>query len=382
MKIDVTPTTCPAIGEGSFPPGCSPLCRACDHRSLSRENSEAQKRGWLASKLAPWADRLASLEGATETESWGYRDRVRLHVRHVDGRWRFGMLLGDELLPLEDCPVHSSRVRRSLALLGRILPDDPRLPLAFYVQSGAQATLIVKSRTRPDLTWTKGLDEGGAESGLEGLWLHLHPSAGRRLFANREWILLWGQRRSQDTRGLVYGPCAFQQLLPRLYERSLDEAEAFLAPRRDDAVVDLYCGNGASLVRWLRRGAAVVGVELSGEAMENAAVNGPGASLLRGCCAERIPQLDSFLSSHARSRRLAYVNPPRTGLEPEVARWLPRAGFRRIAYLSCSAGTLRRDMTLLEEAGYDVIRLRPYDFFPRTRHVECLALLSSRDDRP
>jgi tRNA/tmRNA/rRNA uracil-C5-methylase (TrmA/RlmC/RlmD family) len=74
---------------------------------------------------------------------------------------------------------------------------------------------------------------------------------------------------------------------------------------------------------------------------------------------------------------VAYVNPPRSGLEPEVTRAL--AGElrpARIAYLSCSAGTLARDLAMLESAGYAVARIHPYDFFPLTHHVEALALLA------
>ena len=76
---------------------------------------------------------------------------------------------------------------------------------------------------------------------------------------------------------------------------------------------------------------------------------------------------------------MAYVNPPRSGLEAEVTQAL--AGELRpvrIAYLSCSAGTLARDLAMLESAGYGVTHILPYDFFPLTHHVEALALLDLR----
>ena len=47
----------------------------------------------------------------------------------------------------------------------------------------------------------------------------------------------------------------------------------------------------------------------------------------------------------------------------------------RIAYLSCSAGTLSRNLAVLTESGYGVERITPYDFFPGTRHVETLVSL-------
>ena len=73
------------------------------------------------------------------------------------------------------------------------------------------------------------------------------------------------------------------------------------------------------------------------------------------------------------------MNPPRSGLEVEVASALA-AELRpdRVAYLSCSAGTLARDLAAFEAAGYEVSGIRPYDFFPNTHHVEALALLGRR----
>lgn len=163
-------------------------------------------------------------------------------------------------------------------------------------------------------------------------------------------------------------------MIPALYQQALEAAEAFLAPGTGDAVADLYCGTGASLVRWTGRGAQTLGVELSGEAVACAGVNAPSAAVLRGKCADRLPQLRTWTPTTG--KRLLYLNPPRPGLEPAVLDW---AGYEfrpnRLAYLSCSAGTLSRDLRALTVAGYEVAHLLPFDFFPQTPHVEVLALL-------
>ncbi len=96
--------------------------------------------------------------------------------------------------------------------------------------------------------------------------------------------------------------------------------------------------------------------------------------MLRGPCAQRLPQIREWVA--ASGERLLYVNPPRSGLEPAVLDWICEDYRpRRMAYLSCSAGTLSRDLQRLCAAGYGVERLQPYDFFPQTWHVECLAML-------
>ncbi|MCU0807526.1 MAG: class I SAM-dependent RNA methyltransferase [Candidatus Contendobacter sp.] len=360
----------------NLPAGCEPRCPGCAHRMLNASASEAQKMEWLLRILAPWADRLQPVRAVAGAVRWGYRGKVCLSaVWSAAEGWNFGLWRRDELIPIPDCPVHTGLVRRLTRWLMGTLPPGPEFPLAFYVQAGAQATLILKTQRVPDAGWLD--DQQRAElaaSGLEGLWLHLHPAAGRRLFARAGWTLLWGKPRSRDAFGLEYGPTAFQQLIPALYRQALDAAEDFLTPGPDDHLADLYCGIGASLARWTRRGARVIGVELGGEAVECASRNAPAATVLRGKCADRIPQLRAWMLTTG--TRLLYLNPPRTGLEPAVLAWTTDE-YRpeRLAYLSCSAGTLSRDLVALAAAGYNVKMLIPYDFFPQTHHVETLALL-------
>ncbi len=165
---------------------------------------------------------------------------------------------------------------------------------------------------------------------------------------------------------------------PTLYKQALDEAESFLAPDEGTHVVDLYCGTGASLIRWLRRGARCIGIELSGESVECARLNAPGALVLRGRCEQRIPQVAQWLETGSATpdRTAVCVNPPRTGLEKDVLNWIGReCRPAKLSYLSCSAATLARDLERLTAAGYEVAGITPFDFFPQTRHVEVLARL-------
>jgi tRNA/tmRNA/rRNA uracil-C5-methylase (TrmA/RlmC/RlmD family) len=362
----------------SLPPGCEPACHGCRHRGLDVAASLAQKSAYLARVLAPWQDRLAPIAAPPAGERLGYRDRVTLTARwEAPAGWRFGLVRRDELIAIHDCPVHTARVRALVGLLAGRLPSPAVLPLAYLHVCGAQATLIVKAhRVAPE-----GLADvvaGLPATGLEGCWLHLHPSAGRRLFARGGWQLLWGQPRSRDALGLLHGPTAFVQVLPRLHDAALAAAADHLRPGPGVAVLDLYCGLGASLRAWTRCGADALGVELSGEAVELAGSNAPRARVLRGTCGDRLPQLREWWSARD-GERVAYVNPPRSGLEPEVGEAIARElRPARIAYLSCSAGTLARDLARLESAGYALSAIRPYDFFPLTHHVEALALLSLR----
>ena len=365
--------TCPSMD-------CPSDCPGCGHKKMLPGERLRQKETWLSAKLVLWKQRMEPIQTVSEDLRRHYRGKACLSTRWNPDGWRFGLIRRETIIPIHDCPIHTLQIRQAIALFCAALPPASIFPLVYYAHSGNQVTLVVKSAEMPGLMWLDdGLKNRLKELGIEGLWLHLHPAAGKKVFAKNTWHLLYGVPQSKDANGLVYGPQSFQQLIPQLYNQSMDSAEAFLSPGPDDCMVDLYCGSGVGLARWRRRCGHVMGVELGGEAVSNARTNAPGVPVLRGTCRERIPQLCQWADmQQPGQRRLLYVNPPRTGLEPEVIRWITKDYTpRRMAYLSCSAGTLYRDLTRLEAAGYRIVRITPFDFFPNTPHVETLVLLES-----
>lgn len=362
-----------------LPLGCIKECRGCKHREWTKEESLAQKFSFLASKLSGWNKTLAQVTSVDDEHRWHYRGKTTLSAQWNANGWQFGMISRDELIPIYDCPLHKPEVNSIVRILRDHLPSGDIFPLAYYVQTSAQVVLVLKSKVDPEIKWL--IEDVIAElrsCGVEGLWIHLNPSAGRRMFEKTKWVLLFGEKRSKDINGLWYGPGAFQQLIPKLYNKSLDEASIFLEPNQRSAIVDLYCGTGSSMKRWTDAGSEVIGVEVGVEAIECAKLNVFEATILRGACRQRIPQIRDWVNEKRGEGKivLLYVNPPRTGIEQEVLDWIINDGKPdRIAYLSCSAGTLSKNLKVLTSNGYQVIRLTPYDFFPQTIHVECLALL-------
>jgi tRNA/tmRNA/rRNA uracil-C5-methylase (TrmA/RlmC/RlmD family) len=363
--------------QQTLPAGCEPDCRGCRHRTLTLVASVAQKQGYLQRVLARWGHVLQPVRSVQEGRRFGYRDRVTLNARwDAAAGWQFGMMRRDELVPIHDCPVHSARVNRLVALLRTTLPPHAVFPLAYLHMAGGQATLIVKARNFEPARLDE-LRAGLATTGVEGLWVHCHAAAGRKLFARSGWHLAWGVPTSLDAAGLVHGPAAFQQLLPDLHAQALALARDHLDPAPGVAVLDLYCGIGSTLRQWVLAGASALGVELAGGAVDCARINAPGAVVLRGTCEQRLPQAREWWHDGQHSCGACYVNPPRSGLEPALLDALARdLRPQRLAYLSCSAGTLARDLAVFETAGYTVSSIAPFDFFPGTHHVECLALLT------
>lgn len=361
----------------SFKRFCPEACPGCAHRNQSAEESIGKKYDFLKKKLFRWADILEPVRATDNKNRFNYRRKVCLHSFYNDDHWEFGMISRKQFIAIPACPVQHEIICRAIDLLSYAMPPASRFPVHFFIQSGNQVMLVVKTHIMPDVEWMNDkLKEELKNIGIEGLWLHLNPSAGNKIFMKHNFFLLFGGEFSVDDQGLHYGPMSFQQLIPELYNNSLKCAHEYLKPGSADIIMDLYCGIGYSMRSWLQSGTMTAGVELNGEAVECCLKNVPGAVVLRGKCSDRIPQINKIANENTGKRRLLYVNPPRTGLEKEVLQWIVSSYQpERMAYLSCSAGTLARDLSFLVNAGYKVSKIIPYDFFPQTHHVECLTLI-------
>ena len=74
---------------------------------------------------------------------------------------------------------------------------------------------------------------------------------------------------------------------------------------------------------------------------------------------------------------VALIDPPRGGLAGSAIETLGAAkNLASLFYLSCSPESLARDLIHLAKVGWQVRKIMPFDFFPRTRHLETLAWLA------
>ena len=75
-------------------------------------------------------------------------------------------------------------------------------------------------------------------------------------------------------------------------------------------------------------------------------------------------------------RRIAMIDPPRAGLSPSALELLANAkGVDQMLYLSCNPKTLARDLGGFVDNDWNIEKIIPFDFFPKTGHLETLVLL-------
>lgn len=140
-------------------------------------------------------------------------------------------------------------------------------------------------------------------------------------------------------------------------------------------LVDAYCGSGLFALTLAPHFEKTVGVEVSETSADwaraNARSNGIGNASFLAASAESIfGQIDFSGNETA-----VVIDPPRKGCDKAFLCQLFAFGPKRVVYVSCNPATQIRDLAEFDKAGYRAIEVQPFDLFPQTKHLECVATL-------
>lgn len=141
-----------------------------------------------------------------------------------------------------------------------------------------------------------------------------------------------------------------------------------------ETLLDAYAGVGAFAILLAPRVRRVIAVEESAAAVADARENASGLDNVEFV----LGKTEQVLPSMAYQFDVVVLDPPRSGCQPQVLEHLVQLAPRRIAYVSCDAETLARDLKLLCDGHYRLDRVEALDMFSQTYHVECVAVLTRR----
>jgi len=140
-------------------------------------------------------------------------------------------------------------------------------------------------------------------------------------------------------------------------------------------LVDAYCGSGLFALRSAAAFERVAGIEISDSsvafARENAKANGIENATFQAGDASAIFAGLTFPAAET----VVVIDPPRKGCDELFLQQLFAFSPRAVVYVSCDPATQMRDLKLFAASGYTLTAVQPFDLFPQTRHLECVATL-------
>jgi len=343
-----------------------------------------------------------------EGPAWGYRYRARLSVRYV--RKKGAVLIGFHerksryVADMKECHVLPASVSDLLLPLRALIESMdaretcPQIELACGDAVIALVLRHLEGLTQADLGRLRAF---AAEHSAVQWWLqpkgpetvHLLDAATQELnYSLPEFGIC-----------MPFKPVDFTQVNPHINRVLVSRALRLLDARKDERVIDWFCGLGNFTLPIATQAREVLGVEgsetLVARSCENYRINQGVAGSLRTLAKtefvvrnlfEITPEL--LISDGVADKWL--VDPPREGafalvqaladlhqqrIDPANHPMTQGAEHwrtpKRIVYVSCNPSTLARDAGLLvNRAGYRCSAAGVVNMFPHTAHVESMAV--------
>lgn len=305
-------------------------CGGCDWQHASWAAQRALKAEVVAEQL----QRLAGLKVDVEVEELpggplNWRTRTRLAVDAL-GQPGFRAHRSHRVVPVDDCPIAAPGTVD--AVIGQAWPP------------GAELEVLVDAHANTHLS-VDGSDSGVAVERA----------------ARREWQV---------------GADGFWQAHPDAADVYAEVVTAWSKLAAGGSAWDLYAGVGlfaGVLAEQVGPEGSVMAVEGHRPAASDAADNLAELTQVR-VFAGRVEAV--LAAGEGPDPDVVVLDPPRKGAGRKVVDAIAERGTPRVIYVACDPAALARDVATFAGHGFALERLRAFDAFPMTHHVECVALLT------
>jgi 23S rRNA (uracil1939-C5)-methyltransferase len=362
------------IDPNTIPPEIEPPCPvfgACGGCSLQHLSIETQRK----LKLDSIEQAVTAAVGYTPSNgvgllgsdlpAYGYRRKVELHL-HRDAAFGFYAPATRKLLEVEKCFLATDEINHCIGVVREYRQE---LAATFgeiiFEEYSDQAKVIFKlrhKRTRADILPAQLDTLQILATKLPDVWLNIHDD----ILPLANFVSATPLTEIEDTVQVGH----FAQV-NKFGNRVLIDELCRLIPT--GPITEFYAGAGNFTFPLARQGVQITAVEADRRLVE------VGSRLAQ---LQRLDSKIQFVRKSAEKYVRKYpideivlIDPPRSGAEEAVKKFV-EVGVKRLIYVSCSLPTLARDLKILQEGGFRLIRTDFIDMFSQTKHVETVSELT------
>ncbi len=378
----VTPP-CPLFGK----------CGGCQLMHLAYPKQLEMKRQKVVDALT----RIGKIHDCMVAEikpsplSLSYRNKIQLPVKEGKNGLSIGLYAkaSHDLIEVDTCLIHCElgetvyKQIKSLIQNSGISPFDAKTGAGelrhVLIKSGVHTqevlvVLVTNQKKSPALT-SLAKEILKSNPAVKGIIHNIHQEKDNVILGDTYHVLEGKSHIREILCNLSFNISAasFFQVNPLQAENLYLKALEFADVKHEETVLDAYCGVGTLSLIFAKKAKKVIGVEYVNEAIEDAIENAKqnGIRNVSFFCApaekfiyEKHPPIDILL-----------LNPPRKGCDSSFLEGVKDLNPKKIIYISCDPATLARDLAQLQLSGYKIDQIQPFDMFPQTSHVECVAKL-------
>ena len=311
-------------------------CGGCDFQHISVDHQRILKSDVIAEQFSRIAkmDLRVDVEEVGESTHWRTR---AIATTDRNGKLGFYKSRSHSIAPVTDCIICVEGMNFS-EIASRDLKGDVRVEISAS-NTGERSIALAPTRGEEKARLTEGP-------------AILHENVlGKSLEVSQE--SFWQSHKKA----------------PEILTQAILDFAQF---KTSEHVLDLYGGVGlftAAIVEAVGPTGHVDLIEGSKVATADAARNFASLSnitIATGDVAKLLPRITAA--------DVVVLDPPRDGAGKETVAHIARLAPRAIVYVACDPAALARDTAYLADHSYSLVKVRAFDLFPMTHHIECVAL--------
>ncbi|MBE6782005.1 MAG: 23S rRNA (uracil(1939)-C(5))-methyltransferase RlmD [Ruminococcaceae bacterium] len=369
-------------------------CGGCvfRHISYSEELKIKQQRVEDAVKRIGCVDKPSN-EIVSNLKINGYRNKAQYPIS-ADCSVGFFANHSHRIIPCQNCNLQPEEFSKISAVLTEWMKKSGNTPYTEETGKGLIRHLYIRKAFATGQIMVCLVINGNSLKYENELVLALKELLGEKLKTvvlninkNKTNVILSDKCKTIFGDGYIYdtlcdtkiriNPLSFYQVNRDMAELLYKKAEEYVNPK-DKTVLDLYCGAGTIGLSMAKKAKKIIGVEIIPEAISDAKFNAENNNIQNAefICGDA-KEAANKLAQKGIKPDAVIVDPPRKGCSAELLNIIAKDFCpKTLVYVSCDPATLARDIKILTELGYALKEYTPFDLFPRTSHVETVALMT------
>ncbi|MFR6065240.1 MAG: 23S rRNA (uracil(1939)-C(5))-methyltransferase RlmD [Eubacterium sp.] len=373
----------------------SDKCGGCSFRNMTYERELEFKKSIVEENIRRIGHidfKAEEIIAADNTEC--YRNKAQYPVCIQNGSFTAGFYAykSHRIIPAKSCKLQPKEFERGLeafekwALQSGVTSYDEKTGKGLlrhiyfrkaFATGEIMACAVINGKTLPNSEMLVSLLQE-AFSNLKSVVVNINTEK-TNVILGRKTKVIWGEDKITDIllgKKFVVSAESFYQVNHAQCEKLYEAAAEFAQLNSNQILLDMYCGAGTIGITMADKCKQLVGIEIVPSAVDNARENARLNNIQNAefICADAFEGA-KLITEKGIKPDTVILDPPRKGCQKELFDIIENLGINRIVYVSCNSATLARDLEILHSKGYILKRLKAADMFPRTPHVECVALI-------
>lgn len=335
---------CPYFGE----------CGGCDLCHINYDEQLKFKLNKVNEIIKKFGDINYEIKDITKTNKKFYRNKATFHVNEKIGYYKEKT---NEIIPIDKCRIVNDKINNLLNQLKLMNLNNIYEVVIRVSDYNNESMVILKTNSFIDIDISK----------LDCDNIIIYRKGYCKVLKGKGYII-----EKLDDLKFIISPDSFFQVntdgASKLYNKVLE----FSQLKKEDKVLDLFCGTGTIGLYLSNYCESVIGVEINKSAVNDAIKNKK---------LNHIKNIDFICDDvsnvNIKNIDVVVVDPPRSGLNKKMIEYLTNLDSRKIVYVSCDPITLARDLKMLKEK-YNIKKIELVDMFPWTYHCETICVLERK----